>query len=519
VGIDVRLYHDDNQNVVLLRPERITADESLAARAADLEIGQMADVDRCFQNGVASGSLFFHCPREIHIESFDRMSPFKQVYAGLLSELSPSGEQNRRRFIHSLATLDSEVMVDGGWVLPLGQEAAIRDVTATYRSLPAIHFETLTSEQTPDCTQPVVFRSGTIGGRTYLYAVNDAPFRTTARVHIAASAACRMDSLGSARKNEELQPDATAGYFWEVVLEPYDLAAVRLSEPNVQCSAPHAAWPEAVESALSLQIRRLGARAAVLRNPPPLDVLDNPSFESAAGVDGQISKWTVIGQGNVSVQLDKTEKHNGQQSVKMTSNEPAVCLVSQPLAVPATGRLTLSVWLRAADAGRQPPLRLAIEGKVHGRDFARSGHVGLLPNGQTGDAIQTEWGQYILPVEDLPLEGLTSLRVRFELTGPGEVWIDDVQVFGLAFSVPEMVELSKLIALADLKLQNGEVGDCLRLLDGYWPRFLEENVVLPAGAIPTETIAARQPAKEDKPPEHNSWLGRMKDMLPDSLRF
>jgi hypothetical protein len=521
VGIDVRHYRDDQQRIVLLRPERIAAEENLAARAADLEIGQMADIDRCFQNVGASGSLFFHPQRELHIESFDRKSPFKQTYTCLVSEPSPSGEQNRRRFIHSLATLDSQVMVDGGWVLPLGQEAAIRDLAAAYRALPAIRFEPVANGQAPETAQPVVFRSGTFGGRTYLYAVNDAPFPTTARVHVEASPGCRIENLGGTRKIDPLQPDATSGYYLEVALEPYDLVAVQLSEPNVPCSAPHAAWPDAVESALSLQIRRLGARAAVLRNPPPLDVVGNPSFESPLAADGQIPEWAVIGQGNkVSVQLDKTEKHHGRQSVKMTSKGPVVCLVSQPLAAPATGRLTVSVWLRVANAAQQPPLRLALEGKLHGRDYYRFGPVGSSPNaGQPGDAIRSEWGRYVLPVDDLPLEGLTSLRVRFDLMGPGEVWIDDVQVFGLAFSLPEMVELSKLITLADVKLQNGQIGDCLRLLEGYWPRFLEENVALPAGAVPSETAVVKTPEDEDKPPERSGWLSRMKDMLPDSLRF
>jgi len=52
--------------------------------------------------------------------------------------------------------------------------------------------------------------------------------------------------------------------------------------------------------------------------------------------------------------------------------------------------------------------------------------------------------------------------------GAGEVWIDDVQVFGLVFEQAELVELSKLITLAEVKLQNGQIGDCLRLLEGYW---------------------------------------------------
>ena len=113
-------------------------------------------------------------------------------------------------------------------------------------------------------------------------------------------------------------------------------------------------------------------------------------------------------------------------------------------------------------------------------------------------------------VDDLPLEGLTSLRVRFDLMGAGEVWVDDVQVYNLAFSKPELVELSKLIASVEVKLQNGQIGDCLRLLDGYWPKFLEENVPLQPGAFPPEALATKPAALsvDEKPPERSGWLNR-----------
>ena len=196
-----------------------------------------------------------------------------------------------------------------------------------------------------------------------------------------------------------------------------------------------------------------GPRAA-LRNPPPLDVVANPGFERPAGGDGPIPDWAITHCNQASIQLDKSEKHGGQQSVKLASTGPVACLVSRPFAAPATGRLSMSVWLRVADAARQPPLRLAMEGKLHGRDYYRYAPVGLPPGpGQPSVPLLPKWGQYIFQVDDLPLEGLTSLRVRFDLMGPGEVWVDDVQVFGLAFSRSEMVELSKLIALADVKLQ------------------------------------------------------------------
>jgi len=524
VGIDARHYQDEQQHVVLLRPERIAPQGNLGARAVDLEIGQMSDIDRCFQPLATPGSLFFHQPREVRIESFDQKSPWKPGYTWLVSQPTPSGQQNRRRFVHSLATLDSQVMVDGGWLLPLGQEDALRDLTAAYRSLPAVRFQPVGNRQSNDAAQPVTFRWGVHGGRTYLYAVNDAPFAITARVHVESAAACRVEELTGKRKVSPLQPEVESGSYWEVRLEPYDLVAVQFSEPSVQFSSPHVAWPGTVEATLGTQIRKLGARAAALRNPPPLDVLVNAGFERPAAPDGQIPEWAVTNCAGATIRLDKSQKHGGNQSVKIRSDKPVACLVSRPFSSPATGRLSMSVWLRVADAGRQPPLRLALEAKLNGRDYYRFAPVGLPPgSGQPSVPIMPEWGQYVFQVDDLPLDGLTSLRVRFDLMGPGEVWVDDVQIFGLAFSRPELVELSKLITLADVKLQNGQIGDCLHLLEGYWPRFLEENVALQPGMLPggppADGLATKPPAAEEKPPERSGLLNRMKDMLPESLRF
>jgi len=209
----------------------------------------------------------------------------------------------------------------------------------------------------------------------------------------------------------------------------------------------------------------------------------------------------------------------------MSSNGPIGCLVSRPLAAGCTGRLSVSVWLRVADARAQPPLRLALEGKLAGRDYYRFAPVGLAPDGaQAAVPITTNWAPYVFQVNDLPLEGLSQLRVRFDLMGAGEVWLDDVQLFDLAFSENEHTELLKLIALARVTLHNGQVGDCVRLLDGYWPRFLEEKVAVQPGTTGAG-ILANKPGKSPPPaprppdnPPHTGLLDRMKGLLPEQLR-
>ena len=69
--------------------------------------------------------------------------------------------------------------------------------------------------------------------------------------------------------------------------------------------------------------------------------------------------------------------------------------------------------------------------------------------GQPAAPIGTQWEQYIFKVDDLPLEGVTSLRARFDLMGAGEVWADDVQLFDLVFDESELRALYKLLTLAE----------------------------------------------------------------------
>ncbi|MGW8256079.1 MAG: family 10 glycosylhydrolase [Thermoguttaceae bacterium] len=528
LGFDAQDYRGEDR-IVLLRPEYLIPSDNLAEKALQLQLSQLPDVDRYFQAQASPGSLFFHLPREMRIPSFDRKSPIKLSSTTLFSQPSPSGAENRRRFAHSLAALDVQTMFDGGWMLPMGQEDSTRKLAVAYRSLPAIRFQ-----QVDDCrssSQPVVFRVGHYGNRTYLYAVNDAPFGVAARVNLNTQANCTMEELSGLRKVNPLKTDANGQLYWEVNLDAYDMAAVCLNEPNIQASMPQVTLPKHVAATLASEIILLGARTAALRSPRPLKLLENADFEKALGSDKTISNWSAKQSAGASIEIDRSMARSGKQSLHISSNGPTACLESQAFAAPRTGRLSMSVWLRVADPQRQPMLRLAFEGKLYGRDYFPYAPVGRMPDGRSSSVpLGTQWTQYIFQVDDLPLEGVSSLRARFDLSGPGEVWIDDVQFFDLAFSGPEIVELSKIITLADVKLQNGQLNDCLQLLGGYWPRFLEEHVSLPSDEEPSKknkSELADQPAS--KPTESDShggqtsnrtgFFGRIKNMLPEKLRF
>ncbi len=511
VGIDAEDYRDAN-GPVLLRPERIVSQTNLGAQAVSLEISQFMDIDTVFAELPLSGSLFFHPPREVRIESFDRKSPFQPCYAQLFSQPVPSGWQNRRRFVHSIATLDSRVLVDGGWMLPLGQEDSMREVVAAYRRLPAIEYRRVGDRHRATRSQPVTIRYGRYRNHSYVYAANDAPFATKVRLRVEAAPGCRLEELTGLRRVGPLQRDARGNY-WMVQLKPYDLLAARLSDPKAKFSEPKIYLPKSATVALGQQIRELVTRTASLDQPPPLEVLSNPGFEQPASEGNALPGWDTLQRGNVRIEPDVNRPHGGQRSVKMTSDGPWACLVSRPFEPPTTGRLQIVVRLRVADAKAQPSLWLALQWKHRSEVDYVSAPVGSAPGAEAKIGIQ--WKPYSFSINDLPLQDLSEMQVRFDLQGPGEVWIDDVQLSCLAFSKNEIRELGSLITAAHVTLQEDEVGDCLRLLEGYWPRFLEENV-------PLKLDVAQRPRRQPVPsPEEKKQPGMfdgIRNLLPKQFR-
>jgi len=520
LGIDVRHYAESDR-IVLLRPERIAPSRPLDGRAIDLELGQTPDVDRCFQNLAPSGSIFFHPPQEVRLASFDRQSPFKPCYAWLATQPVPSAWQNRRRFIHSLATLDAQVILDGGWLLSMGQEESLRDLIAAYRQLPAMRMEKVAPPGNSTEGQPVTIRAGSAADRTYVYLANDAPFPVQVRIQVEASAETRLEALGGSSPGSA--PGSlhrgSEGSFWEVPLGPYELAAAAFSAPGVRLTHLSTTWPEEIASSLRKQIGELADRAATLGNPPLLKVLENGGFERAPAASGAIPGWLPVNPQAVTVRTDSASKHEGSQSLYLAGRGASGGVVSQPFAAPSTGRLSMLVWLRTSDPARQPPLRLGVEWNLGGRTVISSAQFGQAPEGHAPvKPIPAEWSPFVVHVNDLPMDSRAPMRLCFELMGPGEVWIDDVQLSDLVFLKEERLELLRLIAPAEWKLQKGQVAGCIRLLEGYWPRLLAERVPLVDSPL-TRREAPASPPPEPEPPRSTGFLEKVRNLLPERLRF
>ncbi|HEY4310625.1 MAG TPA: family 10 glycosylhydrolase [Pirellulales bacterium] len=506
LGIDPKLYQESD-NVVLARPQWIEPLNMLSEQGVGVELNQSVELDRAAA-GRATAALFFHEPQQLRLPSFDAKSPFKGAQTLLVAQPSPAGAANRQRFIHAIATLDADALVDGGWLLPMGAEESLADLVATYRELPAAAFETV-----PGVQQPVTIRHYSSEQGTYIYFTNDSPWQTRVVVEVESPASCELTRFGKTRK---LPAPTAAGAHqnWVVDLEPYELLAGRFSAADVNLLNPQVSFAQDVENELYLRIRELGERVSALQQPTARKMLLNPGFEQPPTVENHLPGWILREQADAKAEFDAEQKKSGEQSLHFASGQTAASLVSAPFVPLSSGHLSVLAWLRVADPNQQPPLRLAVSARWKGQDYYRYAPVGS----GTAQAIGSEWTQFLFEVRDLPTEQLSDLSVRFDLTGPGEVWIDDVEL--REFDDQEFREMKKMITVASYTLESRQLGDCLRLLEGYWPRFLVANV-----PVTSDPVAARQrhaPKHVEPPPPDAEMkpglMERMRKAMPSILR-
>jgi hypothetical protein len=449
-------------------------------------------------------NVFYHPPSRLRLPSFDEKSPVGagKTYTWLAAQMSPGGIENRKRFVHALAAGDAVAMFDGGAMMPLGQEESLRDLVDVYRRLPAARFETI--DNSP---RPVTIRVRSEHRRTLAYVVNDSPWRVTLDVEVAASPRCRAISLSPSRHLSELTSDGGT-LRWRVALEPYDVIAAVFTEPGVTLGNASAEIDAAVAADLRRRVEALGERAQRLAKSPAYDKLTNAGFEQPA-TGGTIPGWTVNSQQGVAIMVGGAAAE-GEQAATITSTGRNAFLTSEWFEGPQTGRLAVLVRLKTADASRQPPLRVAIE--------TSTGRYSNIPVGAApaNVPIKAEWSEYLFPFDALSSAPGTEIRVRFDMMGAGEARIDDVRLLHLSLSPDEKAGLGKIVSLANLYVRDSQWADCAGVLDGYWPRFIEQHVPLDAllqvrRDEPASDAPAAQADSEDA--ESERVLDRLKKKL------
>lgn len=546
VGFSPDMFPSES-DLVLLRPRRIAPLVSLTEQAVNVQLNQSRQLDQLlattpirqisdFNDATpqrvmrrSPGSLFLHEPQSLAVPEFDAVSPFgaDKTNTWLFSHIAPAGRFARERFIHAIATMDSHCLFDGGWMSVMGQHEPVADLLAAYRALPADRFEDISPRESTE--QSTVVRTLAKDGRTYIYVANDSPRPVTVNVQIAADGPVAFQALGR-RSLPPLAPDDDS-MVWKVQLEPFDLIAASFAQTQLTVTD----WNVQVSREAFVQLRKelddVRQRAHALPEVKPLPSPENPSFELPTATTALPGWYSAQGDG-ITVRLDPNEHHTGGNSLAVESTGPITWVRSNPFPAPETGRLSVWVWMKIADEKTQPPLRLAIEGRLNDRTYYRPAEVGAKVGNSTPPPLTTAWAPYLLRIDDLPPTGLTDLRIAIDLMGKGKVWIDDVQVFDLWFDQNERTELLKAIGMADLSLGKGEVGKCERFLNGYWPEFLRRYVPLSEPQVAANpAVAPSQPDVNSSPTSGDrttvtdeaeastSWLDRIVPSTPKLPRF
>ncbi len=541
VGIDPRLLCEST-NVVLLRPYRLAPSTPLDQQAVNHSLRHSTELDAIFGDRVPppgsddhallrplTGSLLYHEPQVTPISSFQQRSPFgaDNTPDWLLTHISAHGPQGRQWFIHSLATLDCQEVFTGGWLGAIGQNEPMADIIDVFRQLPAKRFATVHPARVAGPTPPLTVRQLQHGGRTYVYAINDTPWPVTASLDLAGVGNGALEVLGQQPAGATLPPIYAQGTqstrTWSVSLAPWDMTAAVLDSSAAKVVDWKADVSREALAELRAEVDNLRSRANRLRDPRPLTVLTNPDFESPI-TDGVLPGWEYSRGADISVQVDSRQSRGGRNSLHIRSDGPVTWVRSNPFQAPSTGRLSVWIWLKIEDEDAQPPLQLAIEGRLDGEAYYRPARVGASDRrgGPIPPALSNDWAPYLVRIDHLPTSGLTDLRVAVDLMGKGEVWVDDVQVFDLWFDKTERSELLKTVALASLQLGKGDVTQCGRMLGGFWPQFLREHVPLEDVQLADsanstagdERNSDGENPDEEEPAAETSWLQRMVPRTP-----
>ena len=418
----------------------------------------------------------------------------------------PTGSAADRPLAEALVAADAEVVFD--MRLVVGEVAA---PSRAFAALPGGTLETVTG-----LPFPVVIRLQRAAGTTWMRVVNAAAAPGVIRIGLDGRPAAVVDAVDRSRL--EIAPDGVATV-------PVGAWGVRtlLVDGDVTVRSARIDYEAAVQAAVAARVQDLRRRRAALEMPTPLEVLDNPGFDvgpedaatftdRAGGRPAAVTGWELVEQrrGTLELVAGRPAGTGGPgRGLAFASANGLASLHSNPFPPPATGRVSVGCWLRLQDGGGQPPLRIALEGVHEDREYYRFAPVGGLAGGRP---LTGEWAQFVLPVDDLPTAGVESLRVRFDLLGPGAVMIDDVGVYDLAFEESQRVQLARMIDRFDQALATRDVGGCVVGLDGHWPRFLAEFIsdaaVARMAAVPAPPGSG--PPTPDKPAAPGTMRDRVK---------
>ncbi|MCD0463450.1 hypothetical protein [Roseiconus lacunae] len=408
-----------------------------------------------------------------------------------------------------------------------------------------------------------VFVSEGLSDHSVVTLVNEAPWTNTVRLDLAAPS-----SLINPSDHSELQPDD------RIVLPPSSVVNLVSKQSHIAVSGWKADFENPTQTIehLKTNVSTVVDHIGTLGSPDLYDGIRNANFEANGKVG--IVGWMHTQFPADAVQLDSDEASEGKNSIRLLTTEQnpgGVWIVSEPINVPATGRLSVSMSLRAAAkpavnpirqtaaevmmnlnggdvataSGEtdqvevakskltpQPPshdLRVSLEGIRGGEPVRFVSQFSLPCNGQ--------WltKKNILEIEGLNPDDLETIRLTIDSLTPGKLWIDDVRLHDNFATRAERSHLQGKVFLAIQGLQRGSYAPAAELLRNRWAQYLlvthssaaaamTENKSAAASSIAPNKTSLNHSSNptNDRPPaqgNRDSVAERIRDWLPRPIRF
>lgn len=483
--------------IVFLNPHRLAPDQTLASQRADLAVENSEQAHQMFSNNGFAGDLFTHRISWAHFEQLQAQSPFGKQDSPLmrLQQMTPAEQFNRQRFVESIKTRDSRLLVDGGWMMSMGEEVAIHDLIQVFSQLPDVPFQDVYPEgRQPSVALPLAVRQYRGHTGHYFYVANASPWSIQVQLEVETrqSGTPLIESLGQPTfqinrvapnpisKVSDSNADRTKRYTVSFVIPPYGLIGGRTISSDLNVANYEFEMPENADKDLRKRVYLLQSKLIKSTNVKPLNVINNSGFE----VNGSpsLAGWDIgeQGAGNVRLATESVESESpisGASLVMSNSENRPVWIRSNTFPAPETGRLSISVWLKTSDPSAQPPLRLAVESQTDGTNYYRFGSVGGLSADDNSNQLEARWKRFAVHFDDLPIGDQKDLRIGFDLMGPGVVSIDRVEVYDRWLDENDAKVITQMLASTGPLLSSPSSFDsCRQLLEGYWPRFLNQYI-------------------------------------------
>lgn len=484
------------EHTVLMRPNRIAPVGSLVSERIELNLAGLEQTRQALSRGSYSAGLFVNrAPwSKITPPASDSQKSGNELPLLRWQPLSLSGPEARQKFAESLAHFDTRLFADGGWLLP--SSASADDFFRTLAELPDVPFETV---QPAAGKSLLTARQARAGDQWYAYLVNPSPWPLQTEVVVDTPPATPLRVIPDTVPTERLDGSSQTRLRFQI--EPFGLIVLSSSAAQpLAVSDFSAAAAETVGEALRTRLRRLQEQLVSASTPRAWNVLRNPDFNLANADD---PGWRFDPRQEDLIKIESDPLRQDNAALHLQSQNETVWIRSNELPVPETGRLSISVWLRLDPNQPQPPLRIAIEADSETPEYYRFARVGNLTEEEPGsETISTEWKQFIVHFDDLPIHTAERCRIGFDLMGAGSIWIDRVEIFDRWFDQNDTKALTQLLAAAGPLLRDQAGWNEGRLLlDSYWLRFLDQygspdpapQPLEPATTVSTEEEASSNP--------------------------